>query len=149
MNFKGKVTLNAPQEKVWDTVLDVNEFAACFPGVEDLVLVDASTFTGTMKANVGPINGDFRFTAKIVDSTPPSDLTAEVEGQDSLTKSAMTSTISMSLSPAEAAGATDLAYHAEVKIKGRLAIIGDMVMRPAGAQVIKEFFNRLRTRVEA
>lgn len=147
MNFKGKVTIAAPQDKIWDTVLDVNEFSACFPGVEDLVLVDATTFTGAMKANVGPINGDFRFTARIVDSVPPSGLTAEVEGQDSLTKSTMTSTIKMALSSGEA-GATDLDYQANVSVKGRLGIIGDMVLRPAGAQIIKEFFTRLRARVE-
>jgi carbon monoxide dehydrogenase subunit G len=148
MNYKGKVTLNAPQSKVWDTVLDVNEFSACMPGVTDLVLVDESTFTGAMKANVGPINGDFKFTARITDSTAPSELTAEVEGIDSLTKSTMTSTIHMSLSTADGAEATDLAYQANVNIKGRLGIIGDMVLRATGAQVINEFFKRLRARVE-
>jgi len=148
MNYKGKVTLNAPRDRVWETVLDVDQFAACMPGVEDLVLVDDRTFTGAMKANVGPIHGDFRFTAKIVESAPPSDLTAEVEGIDSLTKSTMTATIHMSLAPASSATATQLDYQASVSIKGRLGIIGDMVLRPAGAQVINEFFKRLRARVE-
>ena len=146
MNYKGNLNLNAPQARVWDTVLDVNQFSACFPGVEELVLVDDTTFTGTMKANVGPMNGDFRFTATIVDSTPPTSLTAEVEGEDSLTKSLMTATINMSLS--SSGDATELAYEAHVDIKGRLGIIGDMVLRPAGAQIIKEFFKRLRVRVE-
>ena len=146
MNFKGTVVLNAPRAKVWETVLDVNEFTACFPGVEELVLVDDTTFTGTMKANVGPITSDFQFTAKIVESAPPLELTTEVEGQDSVTKSVITSTITMTLSPH--GDSTHLAYQADVKIKGRLGIIGDMVLRPAGAQVIKEFFNRLRLRVE-
>jgi hypothetical protein len=32
-------------------------------------------------------------------------------------------------------------------VVGRLAIIGDMVLRATGAQVIKEFFKRLRNQV--
>ena len=129
-----------------DLGLDVDQFAACMPGVQDLVLVDATTFTGAMKANVGPVHGDFTFTAKIVDSKPPSELTANVEGTDSLTKSTMNASITMALAPD--VEATELTYQSSVNIKGRLGIVGDMILRAAGAQVINEFFKRLRARVE-
>ena len=49
---------------------------------------------------------------------------------------------------AEADGGCELAYAAEVAIKGRLGIVGDMIIRATGMQVIDEFFNRLRAKVE-
>ena len=148
MKYKGEVELNAPAMRVWDVVLDVDQFAACFPGVEDLVRVDDETFEGTMRAKVGPVSGNFAFRASIIDSTPPTQLTSRVEGQDSLTKSTMTGDIVMNLTETTP-GSSNLAYNAEVKIKGRLGIIGDMVFRATGAQIIEEFFKRLRERVEA
>ena len=147
MNYEGTVTFDAPALTVWEVVLDIDQFAACMPGVENLTKVDEQTFDGNMNIKVGPMSGAFDFRARIVESDPPTQLTTQVEGTDSLTKSTMTSDITMTLAPL-GPNQTELAYAANVRIKGRLAIIGDMVIRATGAQMIDEFFNRLRGRVE-
>ena len=146
MKYQGKVSLQATAETVWDVVLDIEQFADCMPGMQDLVKIDDRTFEGGMSAKVGPVAGDIRFRSQIVDVDPHKRLTAHVEGEDSLTKSTMTSDITMTLSPD--GSATELAYVAEVNIKGRLGIVGDMILRATGVQVIDEFFNRLRKKVE-
>ena len=147
MNYKGTLTLKAEQLDVWEFVLDVDKFAACMPGVEELVMIDDKTFDGVIRAKVGPMSGSFDFRAGIIESDPPNQLAAHVEGLDSMTKSTMTSDVSMTLS-AGAPGETELAYQAVVNVRGRLAIIGDMVLRATGAQMIEEIFQRLRPRVE-
>ena len=147
MKYQGKVSLQATSEAVWNVVLDIDQFADCMPGVQDLVKIDDRTFEGGMSAKVGPVSGDFRFRAQIVDAEQPVSLTAHVAGEDSLTKSTMTSDITMTLAPDGTS--TELAYVAEVNIKGRLGIVGDMILRATGVQVIDEFFKRLRTKVEA
>ena len=147
MKYQGKVSLQATAETVWDVVLDIDQFADCMPGLQDLVKIDERTFEGGMSARVGPVSGDFRFRAQIVDAEEPVSLSAHVAGEDSLTKSTMTSDITMNLSPDGIS--TELTYAAEVNIKGRLGIVGDMILRATGAQVIEEFFNRLRKKVEA
>ncbi len=147
MKYQGKVSLQATAEAVWDVVLDIDQFADCMPGLQDLVKIDDRTFEGGMSARVGPVSGDFRFRAQIVDAEEPVSLSAHVAGEDSLTKSTMTSDITMNLSPDGIS--TELTYAAEVNIKGRLGIVGDMILRATGAQVIEEFFNRLRKKVEA
>ena len=146
MKYQGKVSLQATAETVWDVVLDIEQFADCMPGMQDLVKIDDRTFEGGMSAKVGPVAGDIRFRSQIVDVDPHVSLTAHVEGEDSLTKSTMTSDITMTLSADGTS--TELAYVAEVNIKGRLGIVGDMILRATGVQVIEEFFNRLRKKVE-
>ena len=146
MKYQGKVSLQATAETVWDVVLDIEQFADCMPGMQDLVKIDDRTFEGGMSAKVGPVAGDIRFRSQIVDVDPHVSLTAHVEGEDSLTKSTMTSDITMTLAPDGTS--TELAYVAEVNIKGRLGIVGDMILRATGVQVIEEFFNRLRKKVE-
>jgi carbon monoxide dehydrogenase subunit G len=148
MKYEGKVTLKAEPLYVWSYLLDVEKFSACMPGVEDLKRIDDFTFDGTMRAKVGPMSGNFEFRAQILDSKAPTQLTAHVEGKDSMTKSTMTSDITMELSPLED-GQTELIYNSVVDIDGRLAIIGDIVIRATGAQVIKEFFKRLATKIES
>ena len=148
MKYQGKVAIRAKSTAVWDVVMDVDEFAACMPGLQNLIKIDDRTFEGGMSAKVGPVSGDFSFRAQIVDAEAPVSLRAHVEGQDSLTNSTMTSDITMELST-DAEDETNLDYHAEVNIKGRLGIVGDMVLRATGAQVIDEFFKRLRAKVEA
>ena len=146
MKYQGKVSLQATAETVWDVVLDIEQFADCMPGMQDLVKIDDRTFEGGMSAKVGPVSGDIRFRSQIVDVDPHVSLTAHVEGEDSLTKSTMSSDITMTLAPDGTS--TELTYVAEVNIKGRLGIVGDMILRATGVQVIDEFFNRLRKKVE-
>lgn len=147
MDFDGTVTLNAPIANAWKVINDVDVFAACMPGVEEVRQIDDRTFEGSIGANVGPVSGKFAFTARIVDAVPPQRMTAMVEGTDSVTRSTMVSEVRLTL---EETGAleTALAYHTTVDVKGRLAILGDMVLRAAAAVMLEEFTKRLKSAVE-
>jgi len=143
MNFEGSVTIEAPASDVWTCLLDVNCFSGCLPGVEEVRKIDDSTFSGAMTASVGPMSGKFFFEAHIVESNPPKGLSANVEGIDSVTKSRLNATMAMtleSLSPAR----TELSYRATVSVQGRLAILGDMVLRATATLLLEEFTKRLR-----
>jgi len=118
------------------------------PGVDQVTLVDDRTFDGTIEARVGPISGTFTFRAHIVESNPPTQLKAEVEGTDSVTKSKLRMDVTMDLEPIGAA-ATTLAYRAVVDVHGRLAILGDMVLRATAALILEEFTKRLRAQLAA
>ena len=144
MIFEDRVTLDAPSQRVWDTLLDIDRMSRCMPGVEEVQQIDDRTFDGTIAASVGPISGKFAFRAHILESDPPRELTAEVKGTDSVTKSTIDAAMDMKLEPLGAAQ-TGLAYHARVDIHGRLAILGDMVLRATGGLMCEEFFNRLKT----
>lgn len=148
MNFEGRATLGAPVQRVWDTLLDVNELAGCLSGVEEVQQVDADTFDGVIRASVGPISGKFDLRARITDRQPLRQLTVLVTGTDSVTKSTLTQRVVLSLTP-QGDASTELAHQAEVDIKGRLALLGDMVLRATAAVMLDEFTKRLRTKVEA
>ncbi len=147
MIFEDKITIHAPAAKVWDFLLDPNCIAACMPGVEDVTQVDARTFDAAIAASVGPISGKFSFRAHIIESNPPTEMTAEINGIDSVTKSALSAKMAMTLDPV-AADETALAYRATVDVKGRLAILGEMVLRATATLIIEECTRRLRAQLE-
>ena len=148
MTFEDKLVLDAPAAEVWALLLDVNRFAACMPGVDEVHQIDDRTFDGVMTARVGPVAGKFNFRAEIVESDPPRQLAAKVEGTDSLTKSKLVANMGMTLTP-QGERQTELAHRATVEMQGRLAILGDMVLRATASLLIDEFGKRLRQQLEA
>src|SRR5438874_1399633 len=105
--------------------MDIDSFASCVPGLEKVTPIDDHTFDGVVSATVGPISGKFTFRSTIVESTPPAGMVVQTDGTDSVTRSAVTANLIVTLTePAEKR--TELAYRADIAIKGRLAILGDM-----------------------
>ncbi len=148
MIIEGKATLPAPAPAVWATLLDVQELAACLAGVEEVRQIDDHTFEGAIRASVGPISGHFALRAQIVDAQPPRSLSVHVAGTDSVTHSTMTNDVTLTLTPLSP-DATELAHHATVEIKGRLALLGDMVLRATASVMLDDFAKRLGERVAA
>jgi uncharacterized protein len=148
VNFEGSISIKAPRENVWALLLDIDRFSACVPGVEEVTQVDERTFDGLIQATVGPMSGKFSFRAQIVESTPPNEMLTELNGTDSVTKSTVRSTTRMTLTGISDQQ-TNLRYDSTVDIKGRLAILGDMVMRATATLILEEFANRVRRELEA
>lgn len=148
MVFEGKISVNVPPDETWDFVLDIRKFASCMPGLDKIEQIDERTFDGVITAKVGPISGHFNFRSSIVESQAKEALKVRIEGSDSVTGSTLTANVDARLEqPSERQ--TDLEYRAEVEIKGRLAILGDMIIRATASLILDEFSKRLRTALEA
>jgi carbon monoxide dehydrogenase subunit G len=95
-----------------------------------------------LAAAVGPISGNFKFRATIVESRPPEQMVVQTEGTDSVTKSVVNTDMTLDLRKL-ANNRTQMDYKADVKIKGRLAILGDMILRATATLILQEFTRRL------
>lgn len=147
MIFEGKIDLRVPPAKAWDFLMDINQFSSCLPGMEKVAQIDDRSFEGVMGATVGPISGKFTFRSTIVESNPPKEFVVRTDGTDSATKSTMRVDMTVTLTE-PVSDHTELAYHANVEIKGRLAILGDMILRATAVVMLEEFIRRLRKQLE-
>jgi uncharacterized protein len=146
MIFDGKIDLDVGADKAWDFLIDIDKFSACLPGIEEVKQIDDKTFEGMLAATVGPISGKFSFRSTILESRPPEQMLVRTEGTDSVTKSTVNADMTVDLQKLSDAK-TQMNYHADVKIKGRLAILGDMVLRATATLILKEFARRLHQRL--
>lgn len=147
MIFEGKIDVPVTPLKAWDFLMDINQFASCLPGLEQVTQIDERAFDGVVSATVGPISGKFTFRSTILESTPPREMVVQTDGTDSVTRSAVSAKLTLTLTEV-IEKRTELGYHADVEIKGRLAILGDMVLRATAVLLLEEFGRRLRTRLE-
>jgi uncharacterized protein len=142
MIFAGKIDLDVPVDQAWDFLIDINKFSACLPGIEEVKQIDDKTFEGVLAASVGPISGKFTFRSTILESRPPEQMLVRTEGTDSVTKSTVNADMTVDLRKLSEEK-TQMDYKADVKIKGRLAILGDMVLRATATLILQEFARRL------
>ena len=142
MIFAGKIDLDVPADQAWNFLIDINKFSACLPGIEEVKQIDDKTFEGVLAASVGPISGKFTFRSTILESRPPEQMLVRTEGTDSVTKSTVNADMTVDLRKLSEEK-TQMDYNADVKIKGRLAILGDMVLRATATLILQEFARRL------
>ena len=148
MRLDGTIDIAAPAAAVWAAIIDPTDLAACVPGVSHVRQVDDRTFEGSVRVSVGPVDGDFAFRSVLVRTDFPSDLVVEVHGTDSMTKSTVVAHVAAGVT-ASGPRTTNLTYQATVTTKGRLAIIGDMVLRATAGVMIGQVTKCLRTRLES
>ena len=142
MILDGTIDLHVPVEKAWEFLIDINKFSTCLPGIDEINQIDDRTFDGIISAAVGPISGKFNFRSTIVESQPPQQMIVRTEGMDTVTKSTVNADMTVDLrSVSETESQMD--YKADVKIKGRLGILGDMVLRATATLILEEFKKRL------
>jgi uncharacterized protein len=142
MILEGKIDLDVPVQKAWEFLIDINKFSTCLPGIDEIKQIDDKTFDGIISATVGPMSGKFNFRSTIVESRPPEQMVVRTEGTDSVTKSTVNADMTVELrSMSETKSQMD--YKADVKIKGRLGILGDMVLRATATLILQEFTKRL------
>jgi carbon monoxide dehydrogenase subunit G len=147
MKLEGTIAIGAPPRAVWALLVDPTSLARCMPGVQEVRQLDERTFEGRILASVGPIDGSFSFRSVLTTAEFPDDLVVTVEGLDSVTKSRLEMDVRASLTE-PGRGATSLAYRADVRIKGRLAILGEMVLRATAGMMIGEVTKCLRSQLE-
>lgn len=147
MKLKGQIEIAAAPSAVWELLIDPLTLAGCVPGVNDVRRVDDQTFEGSITAQVGPMAGDFAFTSVITRADFPNDLLVQIHGVDSVTKSRLEADVQAHL--VEAGSATLLVYDSVIKVRGRLAILGEMVLRATASVMISQVTKCLRTRLES
>ena len=147
MKLDGTIDIAAPAADVWAVLIDPTDLAACVPGVDEVRQLDPTTFEGVVRASVGPIDGRFSFRSVTTRAAFPDDLVVDVEGTDSMTKSRVITHVEAAVVE-RAPGLSTLTYRATVTTKGRLAIIGDMVLRATAGVMIGQVTRCLRDRLE-
>ena len=147
MLMEGKFILEAPIQKVWDTLLEPETLLSCIPGAEKIERIDERTYDCVIKQKVGPISVKFKFKSTITKSEPPRHIEVEGEGED-IGKAGhfmQKSVVDLrEISEKE----VEVAYKTDAMIVGKLAMFGDRIMRAKAKKVEEEFTQALQEKLK-
>ncbi len=81
MTLDGSYTFNAPRERVWALLMDIDAIASCVPGCEGLEPVGGDTYRAKLVATVAAISGSYEGTVAMVDKVAPESYRLVIKGE--------------------------------------------------------------------
>ena len=147
MRFEKEIEIQASKEKVWRFLWDVDRFIACVPGCKEAVTVETGKrYTATMVEKVGPFRVEFPMRIDVIESRELSYVKAQATGSDSKVGSRMKVELEARL--ADNGDTTTLSLITSVDILGKLATLGHSIIKRKADQVIEEFAQAVKQRLE-
>ncbi len=141
MEINGTFDFPAPQQAVWDALMDPNVIAQAIPGVKEMKAVDGepNTWRADAKVGVASISGTYTGIIKMseVDAPHRYRLTVSGEGQQSI----IGGTALLELSYDSDNNQTHLIWTADANISGKLASIGQRLIKSAAGLLSRQFFQ--------
>lgn len=147
MKMDGKYIIEQDLETVWDAINDPETLAASLPGCESFETIDENKYQAICVLKVGPIKA--RFTGEVVvsDITPPKGYCLFGQGQGGAAGFAKGSArIGLEKN---GPSSTLVTYEVDTQIGGKLAQIGQRVIKGAAAKITNQFFNNLQDTLES
>ena len=147
MQFQKDVEIRAPREKVWNFIWDVDRFISCLPGCKDAKTIEeGKRYSATMVEKVGPFKVEFPTTIEVLEMEELTRIKAQASGADNKIGSRMKVELEVNLKGE--GESTSLSFVAGVDIVGKLAALGHGIIKRKADQVLDEFVQAVKQRLE-
>ncbi len=148
MQLENSFTVEAPPDRVFAYLLEVNKIVGCVPGAELSEVVDPTTFKGKVKIKVGPITVAYNGTARIVDRDDVNRAaTLEADGRETTGPGSARAKARMSV---EADGSGSMVkIVTDYSVAGRVAQFGRGVMEDVSRRIVNDMATCIKANVEA
>lgn len=145
----GKVNINAPRDKVWDMIFDVETMKSVIgrvPGImlEHMEQTDDVTYELTAVVGVAAIKGKYDGKISVMERTPPSYVRIKGEGKGGGNWTSGEVVLRLN----EAEQATEMVYTGQGNLNGPLASLGQRLVDTVGKQFIDQGAQVLAQEIE-
>jgi len=139
VKLEGTHQLDAPRERVYQSLVDPEVLQRCIPGCERLEKTGENTFAATIRAGVGSIKGVFNGTARLEDLREPEHLRIVVDGKG--TPGFLKGSGDLDLQ--QAANGTTISYSGDIQVGGTIASVGQRMLQGTAKMMATQFFTSL------
>lgn len=143
MRLENKCVLPLEPAAAWELLLDLPRVAPCIPGVSEVTDEGNGRFAGRMQAQAGPLRVNLAGTARIVSQDAARrEAQLTLEAADRRLGGSARTNMTLRLA-ATAAGETELTISTDTNFGGRLATLGQPIIRRKAAATLEEFARNL------
>jgi carbon monoxide dehydrogenase subunit G len=146
VRFEHKVTIDAPKQAVKDFLNDFEKSAYCVPGLKDLKDLGDDAYEATIRVKIGPIGLNVGGKAKI--DRQAEGWHVKGEGNDRRVGAGMTADVDAKIEEL-APDKTEVEIIADVVFAGRLAEMGQPLIKRKADSFVGEFTQNLRKAINA
>jgi carbon monoxide dehydrogenase subunit G len=146
LRFEHAVTIDAPKQTVQDFLNDFNKSAYCVPGLKDLKDLGNDAYEGTIRVRIGPIGLNVGGRAQI--ERQAEGWHVKGEGNDRRVGASMTADVEAKID-AVGEDKTEVRIIADVTFAGRLAEMGQPLIKRKADSFVGEFAENLRKALSA
>lgn len=142
MKFEHKVVVEATAEKVQTFLDDIQKAAKCVPGVEEVVPLEDGWYEGKVGIKFGPLGMKFGGKAKL-DKDADGTWKLHGEGRDRRIGAGVNADVVAHLTETTP-GTTEVLINADFNFSGRLAEMGQPLIRKKSDAMVAEFARNLQ-----
>ena len=142
MKFEHRVVVEATADKVQAFLDDIEKAAKCVPGVEEVTPLEDGWYEGKVGIRFGPLGMKFAGKAKL-DKDADGTWKMHGEGRDRRVGAGVNADVVAHLNETSP-GTTEVLIDADVNFSGRLAELGQPLIRKKSDQMVGEFAKNLQ-----
>jgi carbon monoxide dehydrogenase subunit G len=133
--------VNAPIDKAWAVLTDVEKIAPCLPGAQ-LQEVEGDEYRGIVKVKVGPITAQYKGAATFVEKDDTAHRAVlKAEGRD--TRGAGNASAMITAQLLDLGATTKVSVNTDLTVTGKVAQFGRGVMADVSAKLMGQFADNL------
>lgn len=144
MHFEGVFAVAAPKELVFGVVTDLNQVARCMPDLKRLDVKSEWEFDAVVGVGVSIMRGELSLHFRTVEKVPSSKakMVAHGTGLGSAVDVEMTTELA-----GGSDGGTSLRWSAEARVSGKIASLGQGLIKSQAERIIKQLFDCFQSKL--
>ena len=146
MEFSGTQTLDAPIQRVWAFLMDVNNVAECAPGFQSLEVLGDEHWKAIVSVGVGPVKAKFTLDVTRPELKEPEQMI--VKGRGKAPGSAVDLSGDMHLTVLSESE-TQMDWKANVVVSGTIASVGARLLNGTAERLTAQFFDTMKKKLQA
>lgn len=146
VHTEGTTRFDAPREAVWPVAIHPESLAKTMPGVERVEVHDDNHWVAHVRLPLGLLKPRLALACAVEERREPEFALLVARGRNAAA-GALTMTTSFELMPAD--GGTEMHWHAEVELAGRLSAVGEKLLRPLVDRQVAKVMASLQEQVRA
>jgi carbon monoxide dehydrogenase subunit G len=139
MDIAGNYTFDAPQQLVWDALLDPNVLGSVMPGGKGFEQTGENQYGGVLEVKVGPVQGTFQGQIKLSDIVAPEHYQIQVDGKGAAGFVKANGQLQLEARDQQ----THMEYSGNAQVGGRIASVGQRLMDSAARSIIRQSLDGL------
>lgn len=135
--------IEAEKDRVWDVFMDVEKLASCVPGCKDMVALSETEYEANMEVKTKFMKINFKANGVLKDAIEGEELNVEMVGKPLKLAGLFKTKMKVQLEEVEF-NKTKVIYHMDLQMTGRLATLGDLLMKGTIKKSADEFADNVQ-----